>query len=127
MRTPRGFTLIELMVALAVVAIVATTVLVQGGETAAQTYSMERRAVARWALENEVERARLLQVVNPGPLAVGTSRRRVNLASREWLVVEDTVDTSHPWLRRVEYSVFAVEDGREVGPVDTLTTFIGQH
>ena len=127
MRIPRGFTLIELMVALAVVAIVATTVLVQGGETAAQTYSMERRAVARWALENEVERARLLQVVNPGPLAVGTSRRRVNLASREWLVVEDTVDTSHPWLRRVEYSVFAVEDGREVGPVDTLTTFIGQH
>ncbi len=127
MRNPRGFTLIELMVALAVVAIVATTVLVQGGGTAAQTYSMERRAVARWALENEIERARLLQAVNPGPLAVGTSRRRVNLASREWLVVEDAFETSHPWLRRVEYSVFAVEDGREVGPVDTLTTFIGRH
>ena len=127
MRTARGFTLIELMVALAVVAIVATTVLVQGGETAAQTYSMERRAVARWVLENEVERARLLQVVDPGPLALGTSRRRVNLVSRDWLVLEDTLETSHPWLRRVEYSVFAVEDGREVGPIDTLTTFIGQH
>lgn len=123
----RGFTLIELMVALAVVAIVATTVLVQGGETAAQTYSMERRALARWALENEVERARLEQVVNPGPLAIGMNRRRVSLGSREWLVVEDTVETSHPWLRRVEYSVFAVEDGREVGPVDTLITFIGHH
>ena len=123
----RGFTLIELMVALAVVAIVATTVLVQGGETAAQTYSMERRALARWALENEVERARLNQVVDPGPLAIGMNRRRVSLGSREWLVVEDTVETSHPWLRRVEYSVFAVEDGREVGPVDTLITFIGHH
>ena len=66
-------------------------------------------------------------MVNPGPLAIGTNRRRVSLGSREWLVVEDTVGTSHPWLRRVEYSVFAIEDGREVGPVDTLIAFIGHH
>ena len=122
-----GFTLIELMVALAVVAIVATTVLVRGGETAAQTYSMERRAIARWAAENEIERARLRQIISPAPLSVGTHRRRVNLGSREWLVQEDVIETSHPWLWRVEYSVFALEDGREVGPVDTLTAFIGHH
>ena len=122
-----GFTLIELMVALAVVAIVATTVLVRGGETAAQTYSMERRAIARWAAENEIERARLRQMISPAPLSAGTHRRRVNLGSREWLVEEDVVETSHPWLWRVEYSVFALEDGREVGPVDTLTAFIGDH
>ena len=127
MNTVRGFTLIELMVALAVVAIVATTVLVQGGETASQTYSMERRALARWALENEMERLRLRQMVNPAPLVIGIDRRRVSLGSREWLVMEDTVETSHPTLRRVEYSVFAIEDGREVGPVDTLTAFIGDH
>lgn len=122
-----GFTLIELMVALAVVAIVATTLLVRGGESAAQTYSMERRAIARWAAENEIERARLRQMVNPAPLSAGTHRRRVNLGSREWLVEEDVIETSHPWLWRVEYSVFALEDGREVGPVDTLTAFIGEH
>ncbi len=122
-----GFTLIELMVALAVAAIVATTVLVRGGETAAQTYSMERRAIARWAAENEIERARLRQMISPTPLSVGTDRRRVNLGSREWLVEEDVIETSHPWLWRVEYAVFALEDGREVGPVDTLTAFIGRY
>ena len=123
----RGFTLIELMVALAVVAIVATTVLVRGGETAAQTHSLERRALARWALENEIERARLRQMVNRDPLSAGTKRRRVNLGSREWLIVENIFATSHPSLSRIEYSVFSLEDGREVGPVDTLTTFIGQY
>ena len=127
MSVRRGFTLIELMVALAVVAIVATTVLVRGGETAAQTYSLERRALARWALENEVERARLQQMVNRDPLPAGTKRRRVNLGSREWLIVEDIFATSHPSLSRIEYSVFSLEDGREVGPVDTMTTFIGQY
>ena len=127
MSVRRGFTLIELMVALAVVAIVATTVLVRGGETAAQTYSLERRALARWALENEVGRARLQQMVNRDPLPAGTKRRRVNLGSREWLIVEDIFATSHPSLSRIEYSVFSLEDGREVGPVDTMTTFIGQY
>ncbi len=127
MSVGRGFTLIELMVALAVVAIVATTVLVRGGETAAQTYSLERRALARWALENEVERARLRQMLNRGPLSDGTQRRRVKLGSREWLIVEDIVATSHPTLSRIEYSVFYLEDGREVGPVDSMTAFIGRH
>ena len=127
MNVPLGFTLIELMVALAIVAIVSTAVLVRGGETAAQTYSMERRALARWAVENEVERARLRQAVERGSVATGSDRRRVNLGSREWLIMEDVSETSHPWLWRVEYSVFALEDGREVGPVDTITAFIGQH
>ena len=122
-----GFTLIELMVALAVVAIVATTVLVRGGETAAQTHSMERRAIARWVAENEIERTRLLQMVSPAPLSGGTHRRRVTLGTREWLVEENVIETSHPWLWRVEYAVFAIEDGREVGPIDTLTAFIGEH
>ena len=115
------------MVALAVVAIVATTVLLRGGETAAQTWSMERRALARWAAENEIERTRLRQMLEGGSLPAGTSRHRVNLGSREWLIVADTLETAHPLLRRVEYSVFAMEDGREVGPVDTLTAFIGRH
>ena len=127
MNVRRGFTLIELMVALAIVAIVSTTVLVRGGETAAQTHSMERRAIARWAVENEIERARLRQAEQREPAATGTDRRRVNLGSREWLIIEDVNETSHPSLWRVEYSVFVLQDGREVGPVDTLTAFIGQH
>ena len=127
MSVGRGFTLIELMVALAVVAIVATTLLVRGGETAAQTYSMERRALARWAVENEIERARLRQIVDRRPLSSGTHRRRVDLASREWVIVEAVEETSHPWLWRVEYSAFALEDGRETGPVDSITAFLGEH
>ena len=127
MNTAHGFTLIELMVALVIVAIVATTVLVQGGDAVTQTYSIERRAIARWAAENAIERTRLRQMVARKPLGTGVQRHRVNLGSREWLVVEEVMGTAHPTLWRVEYSVFALEQGREVGPVDSLTAFIGQH
>ncbi len=126
----RGFTLIELMVALVVIATVATTVYVSGSDTIGQIAILERRTLARWVAENEIERARLARHAageEAVPLASGTTRRRVTLGGRDWSVVATVSGTSHPWLRRVEYSVFAVEEGEEFGPVDEVTAFIGQY
>jgi len=125
-----GFTLVELMVALVVVATVATTVYTRSSDTIGQTALLERRTLARWVAENEIERARLARHAareEAIPLASGSTRRRVTLGGREWSVVATANTTSHPWLRRVQYTVFAIEDGDEVGPVDGITAFIGQY
>lgn len=122
----RGFTLIELMVALAVIATVAATVFLRGGETAAQLHALERRALARMVAENAVERSRLMRLATGAPAPVGTARQRIKLGSREWVVATTTRRTSHGSLRRLHYEVFAVEEGREVGPIDELSAFIGQ-
>ena len=129
-RAWRGFTLIELLVALVVIATVATTVYVRSSDTIGQIATLERRTLARWVAENEIERARLLRHVagdQAVPLASGTTRRRVTLGGREWAVVATVSGTSHPWLRRIDYSVFVVEDGEQFGPVDGITAFIGQY
>ena len=126
----RGFTLMELMVALVVVATVATAVYLRGGETVGQIAVLERRTLARWVAENEIERARLARHAageEAIPLASGATRRRVMLGGREWSVVATASATGHPWLRRVEYAVFLLEDGDEFGPVDQVTAFIGRH
>ena len=120
-----GFTLIELMVALAVIATVAATVFLRGGETIAQIYAMERRALARMVIENEIERTRLEQLATGRPASIGAVRRRVTLGGREWVVAIDARQTSHSSLRRLEYAVFAVEGRREVGPIDRLSAFVG--
>ena len=125
-----GFTLVELMVALVVVATVATTVYTRSSDTIGQIALLERRTLARWVAENEIERARLARHAareEAIPLASGSTRRRVTLGGREWSVVATANTTSHPWLRRVQYTVFAIEDGDEVGPVDGITAFIGQY
>ena len=125
-----GFTLVELMVALVVVATVATTVYTRSSDTIGQIALLERRTLARWVAENEIERARLARHAareEAIPLASGSTRRRVTLGGREWSVVVTANTTSHPWLRRVQYTVFAIEDGDEVGPVDGITAFIGQY
>ena len=125
-----GFTLVELMVALVVIATVAATVYTRSSDTIGQIALLERRTLARWVAENEIERARLARHATgeeATSLASRSTRRRVTLGGREWSVVATTNTTSHPWLRRVEYTVFAIEDGDEVGPVDGITAFIGQY
>ena len=130
MTRSRGFTLVELMVALVVIATVATTVYTRSSDTIGQIALLERRTLARWVAENEIERARLARHATREeaiPLASGSTRRRVTLGGREWSVVATANTTSHPALRRVQYTVFAIEDGDEVGPVDGITAFIGQY
>ena len=122
-----GFTLLELMVALAVLAIVAMAVFGRGGDTVRDIYTLEQRTLARWVAENEVAKMRLERGRSTDDISLGTVRERVRQGERTWQVVKDTKSTSHPWLRRIEVAVYAVEEGREIGPVDTFVAFIGRY
>ena len=137
----RAFTLLELMIALAVLAIVSIAVLGRSGESARQLYTLEERTLARWVAENDIASMRLQRRVraaetpgrDTGPrepgsnVPLGSRRNLVVQGERRWRVVRETTSTSSPLLRRVEVSVYAVQDGRDIGPLDTLTAFVGQH
>ncbi len=126
-RSAFGFTLVELMVALTVIAVTAMTVYGRSSDTLGQLYNLERRTLAHWLAENHVTRLRLERLQTDAPIRVGTRRERVTLGERTWMVVTETGQTSHPLLRRAEVAVYAVEDGVEVGPIDRLTAFVGRY
>ena len=119
--------MIELMVALAVLAIVATAVFGRGGDTVRDLHTLEQRTLARWVAENEITKMRLERLGSTEAIVLGTRRERIRQGDRSWEVVKETKSTSNPWLRRVEVTVFAVEDGREVWPVDTVVAFMGRY
>ena len=123
----RGFTLLELLIALAVLAIVSLAVFGRGGDVVRGLYTMEQRTLARWVAENEVSKLYLERIHKTDPVPLGARRNRVTLGDRTWQVVRRIQATSHPALRRVEVSVYAVEEGTEVGPVDVLTAFVGRY
>ena len=150
----RGFTLLELLIALAVLAIVSVAVFGRGGDTVRQLYGMEQRTLARWVAENEVAEIRLERwrdgkekrdeihaarsdpstsaaggdsIGKPKQLSLGSGRRNVKLGDRTWRVVRDVQSASHPDMRRVDVKVYVLERGRQVGPVDTLTAFVGRY
>ncbi len=126
-RSVAGFTLLELLIALAILAIVSIAVFNQGGDTARQLGGLEQKTLARWVAENEIAKLRLAHRLSGEPLRPGSKRNRVSYGDRAWQVVEEIQTTDHRWMHRVEVSVYALVEGREIGPVDTLVGFVGQY
>ena len=121
----QGFTLLELLIAVAVFAVVAVTVYTRSGDTLVQLQVLEQRTMASWIAQNELALARIRQVANPEPVAIGSRSRKVLMGGRDWTVSVDVTGTSHAWLRRVEVAVTQADVG-DAG-VSTVVGFIGRY
>ena len=126
-RRAGGFTLIELLIALAIFAIVATTVYTRSGDVIRQTSGLEERTLATWLADNELAQLRMSRLATNQPLATGSQSRQVVMSGRNWTVTDKIVDTTNPWLRRVDIQISPQDAQRTQEPTYTLTGFIGRY
>ena len=124
----RGFTLLEMLLAIAIIGVMGAAISTAVGGVANQTRGLEQRTVASWIASNHLARMRMLQRRDAQPLAEGTKQTRLVFADRQWEVETEIKTTDHPWVRRVEVSVFEAtdDDGRQ-GPYGQLSGFLGQY
>ena len=124
----RGFTLLEMLIAIAIIGVIGSAVSTAVGGVANQTRGLEQRTVASWIASNHLTRMRMLQRREAQPLAEGTKQTRLVFADRQWEVETEIKSTDHPWIRRVEVSVFeATDDQGRQGPYGQLSGFLGQY
>lgn len=112
----RGFTLIEVLVALFVFA-VAMTVLVQSGTHRAQNLNYLRdRTLASWIAADRITAIRL----EPDELSTGGRDGEVEMARRTWFWEAEVSATEDDTVRRIEVAVRLDEDAE---PVARMTGF----
>lgn len=97
----RGFTLIEVLVALAIFGVVALTLMEQTRLQVRQAAGVEDRLLAHWVALNSLTD---LQTA-PDFVALGTSDTTAVLAGRDWFVTLETTATPSDAVRHVDISV----------------------
>lgn len=120
----RGFTLIEVLMALAVFGVVALMLLTHTREQVRMSAGLEDRLLAHWVALNT-----LTDLQTSGGLPdPGSSETSTVMAGRDWFVTMQVGTTPAAEVRNVEISVSTYDpiSGEHGTPVTRLVGFIGQ-
>jgi general secretion pathway protein I len=120
MSKARGFTLLEVLVALTVIAFALGSIIKVAGSSAANASYLRDKTLAHWVAANRL--ADMQTKDNPWPTK-GGDEGTVEMAGREWFWTTEVLDTPDSEMRRVNVSV-RLEDDEDVPPVSILTGFI---
>lgn len=122
MRSPdsRGFTLIEVVVALAILGIGMLAVFKTIGDTVNNVEVLRDRSFAQWIADNRITEVRLTGEMP----SVEETAGEVEFAGRQWHWVSTVSQTQVRGLRRIDVSVRRDEDPDDSSIV-TLSGFVG--
>lgn len=116
----QGFTLLEVLVALTIFAVMAGGFLTASSQSLRQMQHMEAKTFAEWVAENKLAEIRSMRAWLP----VGESSDHAALGGRDWEVRVRVAATAEVNMRQVDVDV--TEAGHE-GSLVTLTGFVGKY
>jgi general secretion pathway protein I len=117
----RGFTLLEVLVALAILAIIMGALIKVTDSYAFNAGYLQQKTLAQWIAENKATEYQLMQQFPP----VGSKEGETEMASVDWQWRVRVSNTEDRRLRRLDISV-ALKNGDLDNPVTTLVAFVGQ-
>ncbi len=103
----RGFTLVEVLVALVIVAAGASAVLSALNSAASSTVYLREKSFAQWIAGNRIAETRLATT----PPQNGKTEGELDYASRRWKWRQTITDGEVPGLRRIDVSVRPIVPG----------------
>jgi general secretion pathway protein I len=118
----RGFTLVEVLVALIVVAIGLSALMVAVSGTARTSGYLRDKTIAQWIAMNRLVEVRLN---SNNKFAQNTDAGELNFAGRTWHYDTRYYDTSITSMRRVDVRVYMGDAKTKGNPLAEATSFLG--
>ncbi len=122
-RKPQGFTLIEVMVALMVIAVAMSAIVSALGQSVKTAGGLQERTFAHWVAMNKMAELHIASSTYPD---LRKTRGSSLMAGHEWYWAQDVQKTpdGSDFLRKVIIEVRALEN--DEFPLVTLTGFVGK-
>lgn len=122
-RSNRGFTLIEVMIALMVFGLLAAMLQEVASSYIGNYRRIESQTMASWIAQNRLTEMRL-QDQMPG---TGSSDEEVEFGGHDWELETEISETEDPAIRRVEMTLYLAPEGQGERRQQLLFTgFLGQ-
>jgi general secretion pathway protein I len=118
----RGFTLLEVLVALLLLSLALVALVRLAGLDARATAQLHEATLAQWVAANVLAETRL----RDGFPAVGRSNGESTMGGRRWRWTLEVSATDEPLIRRMDVDVVALESARADGSAAHLTGFASQ-
>lgn len=116
----KGFTLIEVMIALSIFAVMAAAISRTASQNADTVLYLEEKTLASFVAENRLNKIKLT-----GFPAATQTKDDIEMANREWHITTLVEETPLPNFRRIEVKVAKMSDKDQ--SLVSLTGFMGKY
>lgn len=116
----RGFTLVEMMVAIAILAISAMIIYSSNSNAIRHQLKLEEITVGHWLLLNAIEEEKFNRIVEPD--GEPAEERRLQVGSKTFLIIREPLDTDSDTVEMIEFSVEVVDPDIGNYLIDRMTT-----
>lgn len=115
-----GFTLLEILVALAVLAMAMGALLQTAGSFTLNQVYMRDRTIATWIARNQL----IEQQLSATWPSIGEKKDDIDFAEREWRWVMQVTQSPEEDLRRLDIEIFAIDSDEPDQVLASLTGFV---
>jgi len=119
----RGFTLLEVLIALTILAISSLAVIRQVGQSTVNLAQLEQKTLAALVADRRIAQYR---IADSWP-ALGSDSELTEMAGQQWRVDTEVVATSEPLLRKLTVAVALDSADGKVLPLTEFIIYRGAH